>query len=208
MNTEHLPVYATPRMAAFLRGNAPWSGLVADAHIDLVELEPGREVALSPDLQITPIPVPHRDEYSDTVAYLVRGPKRSLFYCPDIDAFDVRRTFEQACLSASHIDVALLDGTFFSPAELPGRDLSQIPHPFVTDTVARFSVEGRSMTKGLLRTCISSISITAIPSGRMARSGRGWPSEDSRSGHSASAGNCELMAQQDFMRQTLIQLDS
>ena len=111
MNTDHLPVYSSPRMAAFLRGNAPWSGLVAEGNIDLVELEPGREVALSPDLQITPIAVPHRDEYSDTVAYLVRGPKRSLFYCPDIDAFDVRRTFE----SASHIDVALLDGTFFQP---------------------------------------------------------------------------------------------
>ena len=139
MNTDHLPVYATSRMAAFLRGNAPWSGLVTDGNIELAELEPGRELALTPDLRISPISVPHRDEYSDTVAYLVRGPKRSLIYCPDIDEFGERHTFEQFSLPASYVDSALLDGTFFSPAELPGRDLSQIPHPLVTDTVARFA---------------------------------------------------------------------
>jgi pyrroloquinoline quinone biosynthesis protein B len=38
--------------------------------------------------------------------------------------------------------IALLDGTFFSPAELPGRDLSQIPHPLVTDTVAKLIKSG------------------------------------------------------------------
>jgi pyrroloquinoline quinone biosynthesis protein B len=161
MNTDHLPVYATPRMAAFLWGNAPWSGLVEDGNIDFVELEPGLELALSPDLHITPIAVPHREEYSDTVAYLARGPKRSLFYCPDIDGWDdfdveMTGTFSLSTkasinesnlgndrLSASHLfDIALLDGSFFSPAELPGRDLSLIPHPLVTDTVAKFGAEG------------------------------------------------------------------
>jgi pyrroloquinoline quinone biosynthesis protein B len=29
------------------------------------------------------------------------------------------------------VDVALLDGTFFSSSELPGRDLTEIPHPLV-----------------------------------------------------------------------------
>ena len=37
------------------------------------------------------------------------------------------------------VKVALLDGAFFDPAELPGRDISQIPHPLVRDTVARLS---------------------------------------------------------------------
>lgn len=137
MNTDHLPVYCTPRMASFLRGNAPWSGLVTGGNIDLIELEPGRELALTPAIGITPISVPHRDEYSDTVTYLVRGPKRSLLYCPDIDGWD---EFDLvAMLSAT--DIALLDGTFFSPTELPGRDLSQIPHPLVTDTVTRYSAD-------------------------------------------------------------------
>jgi pyrroloquinoline quinone biosynthesis protein B len=35
------------------------------------------------------------------------------------------------------MDVALLDGTFFSAGELPGRDLQAIPHPLATDTAGR-----------------------------------------------------------------------
>jgi pyrroloquinoline quinone biosynthesis protein B len=37
------------------------------------------------------------------------------------------------------MDISLLDATFFSPAELPGRDLAQIPHPFATDTASRLA---------------------------------------------------------------------
>jgi pyrroloquinoline quinone biosynthesis protein B len=37
------------------------------------------------------------------------------------------------------MDVALLDGTFLSTGELPGRDLTQIPHPLGTDTVERLA---------------------------------------------------------------------
>ncbi|MGD9403665.1 MAG: pyrroloquinoline quinone biosynthesis protein PqqB, partial [Anaerolineae bacterium] len=40
------------------------------------------------------------------------------------------------------MDVALLDGTFFSAAELPGRDIAQIPHPLATDTVERLTGTG------------------------------------------------------------------
>jgi pyrroloquinoline quinone biosynthesis protein B len=35
------------------------------------------------------------------------------------------------------VDLALLDGCFYSAAELPGRDISQIPHPLITDTAER-----------------------------------------------------------------------
>jgi pyrroloquinoline quinone biosynthesis protein B len=34
------------------------------------------------------------------------------------------------------VDIALLDGTFFSASELPGRDLAEIPHPLVQATAA------------------------------------------------------------------------
>jgi len=37
------------------------------------------------------------------------------------------------------MDVALLDGTFHSGAELPGRNLDEIPHPLATDTTARLA---------------------------------------------------------------------
>ena len=124
-------------MAAFLQRHAPWSQLVALGNIALRILTPGQEISLSPGLGLTPLPVPHRDEFSDTLAFLARGPARSLFYCPDIDAWDGWDRDLRPFLSG--VDVALLDGTFFSADELPGRDLAEIPHPLATDTASRLA---------------------------------------------------------------------
>ena len=33
------------------------------------------------------------------------------------------------------VDYALLDAAFYADGELPGRDMSKIPHPFVTETM-------------------------------------------------------------------------
>jgi pyrroloquinoline quinone biosynthesis protein B len=142
MNAQHMPVYVTASAAGFLRENAPWSHLVSRENIQLVSLTPSIEIALSHNLQLTPIAVPHRDEFSDTMAFIARGSRQRLFYCPDIDSWAVwaqtphghdLRTF------VAGLDIALLDASFFSPDELPGRDISQIGHPLVTDTVARLA---------------------------------------------------------------------
>lgn len=134
MNTHDLPIYATASLCAFLRNNGPWSLLVSNGNINLCELQPEQAILLG-DVNITPIPVPHRGEFTDTMAYALRGSNLSLFYCPDIDRweqwrYDVREV-------VSHNDISLLDGSFFSGNELPGRDMSKIPHPQVTDTVNR-----------------------------------------------------------------------
>jgi pyrroloquinoline quinone biosynthesis protein B len=131
-STRGLPVYASPRMADFLRHNAPWSQLVAMGNINLRLLTPDRETQLGSNLRLTPLPVPHHDEFSDTLAFVVRGPTRRLFYCPDIDSWD--RWEHDLRRFVAEMDVALLDGTFFSTDELPARDVSQIPHPLATDT--------------------------------------------------------------------------
>jgi pyrroloquinoline quinone biosynthesis protein B len=81
--------------------------------------------------------VPHRAEFSDTVAFLVRGPQRALFYCPDIDRWELWG--EDLPRFLENVDIALLDGTFFSADELPGRDMNEIPHPLVADTAARIA---------------------------------------------------------------------
>jgi pyrroloquinoline quinone biosynthesis protein B len=36
------------------------------------------------------------------------------------------------------VDYALLDAAFFADGELPGRDMSGIPHPFVSESMALF----------------------------------------------------------------------
>ena len=136
-DTNGLPVYASPRMASFLRENGPWSQLVALDNIRLHRLTADQELQLSPRLHLSPLPVPHRDEFSDTLAFLVRGPARQLLYCPDIDGWD--RWGRDLRRLVGGMDVALLDGTFFSAGEIPGRDLDPIPHPLVTDTAERLA---------------------------------------------------------------------
>ncbi|MBU0491604.1 MAG: pyrroloquinoline quinone biosynthesis protein PqqB [Chloroflexi bacterium] len=136
-NTRGLPVYASARMADFLRGNAPWSQLVNLGNIRLHEVSPGQPVALGPRLSLTPHVVPHRDEFSDTLVFVVSGPARRLFYCPDIDRWDDWPGGLREFLGA--LDVALLDGTFWSADELPGRDVCQVPHPLGTDTARRLA---------------------------------------------------------------------
>ena len=83
--------------------------------------------------------VPHRDELSDTVGFVVRGPRRSLLYVPDIDKWERwERSLED---EVAAVDVAFLDGTFAAADEVPGRSLSEIPHPLVSETIARLAAK-------------------------------------------------------------------
>ena len=133
LHTRGLTVRATPRMAGFLRDNAPWSQLVARREITLVETEPGVAYEIEPGIRVTPFLVPHRDEDSDTVGYKISGPQRTVLYVPDTDRWS---SWSPSLLEALRgCDAALLDGTFFSAGELPGRDVRTIGHPLVTETM-------------------------------------------------------------------------
>jgi pyrroloquinoline quinone biosynthesis protein B len=134
LNSRAVPVYASARLCAYLTANGPWSQLVALGNISLQTITPAVPIALSERLRVTALPVPHRAEFSDTMAYLARGPARGLFYCPDIDRWEEWPESLPRVLET--VDVALLDGTFFSASELPGRDLTEIPHPLVQATAA------------------------------------------------------------------------
>ncbi len=134
LGARGVPVYATRRMARFLRENAPWRQLVTLGNIELREIEPGRDVALTPRLTATPLRVPHRDEFTDTVGYRVAGPKRRVLFIPDIDKWS--RWERQLADEVAGVDVALVDGTFESAAEIPGRTQKEIPHPLIAETLA------------------------------------------------------------------------
>ncbi len=135
LNARGMPVLCSPRAAGFLQSNGPWSQLVENGNVALAPWTAGAPIALSRALTVTPVPVPHRAEFSDTVAFSIAGPHQRLFYCPDIDRWEAWEQDIRAVVDAHN--VALLDATFFSGAELPGRDMSKVPHPLVTDTVAR-----------------------------------------------------------------------
>ena len=136
LGTRRIPVYCTPSMARFVRENRPWSRLVALENIVLVEVEPGKEFELTPSLRVTPLSVPHRDEDSDTVAFLVRGPSRKVLWLPDIDKWEKWDRRLEDFLGDPSL-TAFVDGTFFSADEIPGRSIAEIPHPLVPETVAR-----------------------------------------------------------------------
>jgi pyrroloquinoline quinone biosynthesis protein B len=148
INSRALPVYAAARMAAFLRANGPWSLLVSRRNIELRPLVPGTAVALEPELSVTPFAVPHRDELSDTLGFIVRGPRHALLYVPDTDSWTAWETPLPAILRRERIDLALLDGTFHGPAELPDRDVRKIGHPLMTATAALL---GEAVRGGALR---------------------------------------------------------
>ncbi len=133
VHTRALPLFVSPRMASFLRANGPWSQLVDLGNVALRELEPGRTLALDQGVSVTPLLVPHRDEWSDTLAFVLRGPRRALLYVPDTDAWAAWSTPLAGVLEG--VDVALLDGTFHSADELPDRDQSRVRHPLMSATM-------------------------------------------------------------------------
>jgi pyrroloquinoline quinone biosynthesis protein B len=133
MGARGVPVYVMPRMAGFLRSNGPWSQLVDYRNIVLRPLADGQAQDLD-GLRVTPFLVPHRDEYSETVGFRIAGPNGTAVFIPDIDKWRQWST-DLAGLVGS-VDYALLDATFYADGELPGRDMSKIPHPFVTETMA------------------------------------------------------------------------
>ncbi|TNF73043.1 MAG: MBL fold metallo-hydrolase [Acidobacteria bacterium] len=133
VHTQGLPVWATPRMAEYLSNNGPWSQLVDLNNITLDELTPGAVVELEDGVAVAPIRAPHRDEYADTLAFRIDGPSRSLFYLPDTDSWVAWSQPLPEALAG--VDYALLDGTFFSLDELPGRRVESIGHPLISQTL-------------------------------------------------------------------------
>lgn len=137
VGAKNIPLYAMPRMQEYLKTNGPWSQLVNLHNIEIIPLEENVTVKLNDRISITPIRVPHRDEYSETIGFVVKGPKRSILYIPDIDKWERwERRIEDVIAS---VDVAFLDGTFFDDGEIPGRSMTEIPHPFIVESMKRFT---------------------------------------------------------------------
>jgi len=132
MGARRVPVFAMPRMRIFLETNGPWDQLVRYQNITLELLRDGSPVAFDA-VKVTPFRVPHRDEYSETVGLLIEGPQRRLLYAPDTDRWSEWNPPLTDLLA--DVDVAILDGTFFSADELPGRDVASIGHPLIAHTM-------------------------------------------------------------------------
>ena len=131
-DARSVPVYGTERMASFLRANGPWSLLVSRNNIDLRVLKPNAAVDLGGGVRVTAFTVPHRDEFTDTVGFLIEGPAKKAIYIPDIDQW--AKWDRNIRDLAGTVDLAFLDGTFSSANEIPGRTVADIPHPMMPAT--------------------------------------------------------------------------
>ncbi len=137
MGAQHTPVYAMPGMDSFLRSNGPWSQLVSLNNIHLMKMKGDSSMAISDKITVTPIKVPHRDEFSETVGYLIATPKKKVLFIPDIDKW--HKWDKDIIEMVKGADLALLDGTFYKDGEIKGRSMAEIPHPFVEETMQLFS---------------------------------------------------------------------
>jgi pyrroloquinoline quinone biosynthesis protein B len=136
MGTNKQTVFAMPKMDLFLKTNGPWSQLVALNNIAIQPIQNKIPVVLEKQISVTPIQVPHRDEYSETVGFLIQSPRKKVLFIPDIDKWE--KWDESIIDLIRSVDFALIDGTFFQNGELPNRDMSEVPHPFVEESLKYF----------------------------------------------------------------------
>ncbi|MDC1034094.1 MBL fold metallo-hydrolase [Flavobacteriaceae bacterium] len=144
LGTKDLMVRVLPSMSNFLQNNGPWSQLVNINNIKINEINFGLSTNELSNIIVTPIQVPHRDEYSETAGYIIEGKNKKALFIPDIDKWEKwDRNLNQL---AKEFDFLLIDATFYDSKEI-NRDISEIPHPLVTETIellSGLSIENRN----------------------------------------------------------------
>jgi pyrroloquinoline quinone biosynthesis protein B len=136
VNTSNVPVFCMPRMHHYLSNNGPWDQLVNNENIKINPITRDSLMKITNQIKVRPFMVPHRDEYSETVGYEILGPTKSALFIPDIDKW--YKWDKNIIDEIKRVDYALIDGTFYHGEEINHRDVSQIPHPFVEESMKLF----------------------------------------------------------------------
>ena len=132
LGSKDLKVNVLPKMANFLKTNGPWSQLVEINNINIQEINFGQKTNHLSNISVTPIKVPHRDEYSETAAYVIIGKNKKALFIPDIDKWE--KWDKNLIELVKDFDYLLLDATFYDSKEI-NRDIREIPHPLVSETI-------------------------------------------------------------------------
>jgi pyrroloquinoline quinone biosynthesis protein B len=144
LGAKDIMVRVLPRMSNFLQNNGPWSQLVDVNNIKVKEINFGSSTKELANIDITPVQVPHRDEYSETAGYVIKGENKKALFIPDIDKWE--KWDRELSQLAKEFDFLLIDATFYDSKEI-NRDISEIPHPLVTETMnllSGLSLENRN----------------------------------------------------------------
>lgn len=127
------PVWTTETNLTALREMPIFASLFAEGHVEARPFNLGWETNLG-DLVVQAVPVPHRSEHGDTIAFRFEGLERSLFYAPDVDLLA-----PEVIAQVRAADTALIDGTFFRKTELERPDAARVPHPAIADSMTQLA---------------------------------------------------------------------
>jgi pyrroloquinoline quinone biosynthesis protein B len=136
LNSNQVPVYVQEKLANFLKTNGPWSQLVSLKNIVVTTMLPDKTIPLTDFVKVTALTVPHRDEFSETSGFRIETNSKKYLFIPDIDKW--AKWPRSIVDEVSAVDVALLDATFYTASELPNRDIKEVPHPYVEETIRVF----------------------------------------------------------------------
>ena len=132
LGAKNINVRTLPRMTDFLKNNGPWSQLININNIELQKIDFNSTISSLNNIIIKPIQVPHRDEYSETSGFIIQGKTKKALFIPDIDKWEKwNENLEEIIYK---YDYLLLDATFYDEKEI-NRDINEIPHPLVTETI-------------------------------------------------------------------------
>lgn len=138
MNVRDVPLHLSASMHDLLVATPHWKLLLDQGVFSPQVFSHDVPISISSTLSLTPLRVPHRAELSDTHAFLVKSVDSTLLYLPDHDSW--QQTLGQhdirSWLAELEVDVALIDGTFWSLDELQHRKQTEVPHPPVSETIA------------------------------------------------------------------------
>ena len=132
MGSKNILVKVLPKMSNYLKTNGPWSQLVALNNIQIENTKFDVSNSELSNIVVTPIQVPHRDEYSETAGYIIKGKNKKALFIPDIDKWE--KWDKNLTELVEDFDYLLLDATFYDSKEI-NRDINEIPHPLVTETM-------------------------------------------------------------------------
>lgn len=147
MGAKKIDVFAMPKMKSFLENNGPWSQLVTLKNIKINPLANEVPIQITENIQVAPFLVPHRDEFSETVGYRISGNSKSALFIPDINKWSL---WEKNIVDeVRKVDYAFVDATFFKDGEIP-RPMSEVPHPFIQETIALFKEQPTAIKRKLI----------------------------------------------------------
>ena len=135
LGAQKMPVYTMPRMESYLTKNGPWSQLIQLDNIDLKPIRKDSTIVLNTRISVTPIEVPHRDEFTETIGFIIHNQQKKALFIPDIDKWS---TWDRNIIDyIKEVDIAMLDATFFKNGEI-NRNMNEVPHPFVEESMQLF----------------------------------------------------------------------